>query len=67
MNDNEVKTMIEEMHKAIVGGLDGSPGLIERVRILECFRDRIITGTKVTIGFVGANLFALIALFFKVN
>lgn len=38
MENKEMERLIREIHTALLGSIEGNkPGLMERVRILECF------------------------------
>ena len=37
MDENE-KRMLKEIHACLISGVDGKPGLLERVRLLESFK-----------------------------
>ena len=64
MNDSELIKMVKEIHEALVGNIKGKPGVLERVRLLERFKNTLN-------GFLflnaGTIIVAIITIFFKIG
>ena len=67
MSEVEFEKMVKEIHEAIVGNIDGTPGLMERVRCLETFKNSIMTKFNAILGFIGTNIVVLVMIFLKIG
>lgn len=50
MEREQLEKMVEEIHRAIVGDIQGNPGFNERIRLLECFKNNLTKGLNFIVG-----------------
>jgi len=62
MDDAELKQLVFEIHQAIVGGLNGNPGLLERVRNLEKFKNKIKSLMTFCVTMVATNIGTIVTI-----
>lgn len=57
---DDIDSKVDQIHAALITGLDGKPGLLERVSRLEDFKCNLSRWTKAIIGITITNLGAFI-------
>lgn len=55
----ELMSKVNQIHAALISGLDGKPGLMERVRALEIFKTTVSGVTKTLVLLTLTNISAL--------